>query len=34
MLYTVIDVDGIASDEVAAKIKGVSGVLGVRVRIR
>ena len=29
--YTVIDVDGIVSDEVAAKIKGVSGVLGVRV---
>lgn len=29
--YTVIDVDGIVSDEVAAKIEGVSGVLGVRV---
>ena len=29
--YTVIDVDGTVSDEVAAKIEGVSGVLGVRV---
>ncbi len=31
MHIRVIDVDGTVSDEVAAKIEGVSGVLGVRV---